>query len=391
MTTSADSVERRLLPPVMFSRILSDTSNQLFNPFLGIIASGLGIPVQQFGLLLGLRSLAGLSGPLLGSVADRWGALRVAKLGIVLMAAGLLALAASSTVHLVFLAMVAMGVALGVVNPALQAHVSALVEYRRRARVLSVVEYSWALAGIVGLTATGWLISGIGWRPTIVVIALLLLLSLRGLNRLALGDVTSAGPIATNRPALTSTAWLGALIVGLLFFSVFNVMIVHGVWLTTAFGLGPKALGLVSLVLGVADLVGAGSVALSAGRFNVGKLALASTTVGAAVYVGLGLATGTLLGAILALAVARSLMQVGFISMLTLLSEVSPGSRGLVMTLAAAVGQVGMAIAAGTGPWVYEAWGLAALAGVSGTSLLVAAVIVFVFIRGLRVGRSTLL
>lgn len=388
--TRAHAVDGRLLRPVMFSRVLADTSNQLFNPFLGAIAIGLGLTVPQLGLLLGLRSLSGLTGPLLGSVGDRWGALRVAKVGIVLMATGLLLLALSRGLYLTLLGMVAMGVALGVINPALQAHVGAVVEFRRRAKVLSVIEYSWALAGIIGLAACGWSIAVIGWRATVALVAALLLSSLLGLNRLAPAPADGAVVLRAQRARLTPAAKLGALAVALLFFSMFNVTIVHGVWLTDAFGLGPEALGLVSLALGIADLAGAASVSLIAGRVSVGVLASTSAVAGAAVYLGLGFAAGSLAAALSMLAATRALMQVGFVSMLTLLSEVSPTNRALVMTSAAAAGQVGMAAAAIMGPWSYATLGLTTLGAVSGTSLIGATVVIQAFDRRFRRERGVL-
>ena len=55
------------------ARLLIDTSTQLFNPFLAIIAAGLGVNVIVMGAVVSLRSATGLFAPIFGGLAERWG------------------------------------------------------------------------------------------------------------------------------------------------------------------------------------------------------------------------------------------------------------------------------------------------------------------------------
>src|SRR5690554_1440812 len=228
---------RRLLPPLVISRLLGDTANQLFNPFLGSIAAGIGISNQQLGLLVGLRSLSGLSGPALGALADRRGYLNLARLGIVLMAVGLIILSQSTTVWTAGAAMLPMGVALGLINPALQAYVGSFVSHSQRARGMGIFEYSWALAGIVGLSATGWIIAAFGWQAGVLTLAGLLLSSLLLFRRLpAPAPLSATRRMVSHDPIAGTSMWTGIAAVGLIFYASLNIMIVHGVWLGEEFG-----------------------------------------------------------------------------------------------------------------------------------------------------------
>ena len=79
---------RHLLAACIATRLVVDTSIQLFFSFLQVIALGMGLNVVVLGRMLSLRSAVGLSAPLFGSAADRYGYLRVMRLALVLCAAG---------------------------------------------------------------------------------------------------------------------------------------------------------------------------------------------------------------------------------------------------------------------------------------------------------------
>lgn len=375
---------RQVLPAIMTTRLLSDTANQMFNPFLAIFAAGIGVSLQQLGVLLSIRSLAGLTGPVFGAMADRYGALPVARFGLMLLAAGLVLLGASTSWLTALLAVLPMGVALGIINPALQAYLGSVIRFERRARALSVAEYSWALAGIVGLLAFGWLISFVGWRGAVFVLAGALVLGQFGLRLLPAQPTAHA--VGNGRSVrLPALAWLGSAVVALLFFTMFSAMVVHGAWLTDVFATDARSLGVVALVLGVADLVGAALVSVLGSRVNVAGLASVTSVLCAAAYLWLALtAPVTLAASVALLAVVRFTMQSAFVSVLTLLSEVAPYARGLVMATAAALGQVGMALAALVGPSAYASFGFGSVALISSVGMGVAGLLLVLFRQGFQ-------
>jgi MFS family permease len=154
----------RLIGMSMVTRLLVDTSVQIFAPFLTIIAAGLGTDAVTLGRLISLRSAVGLVAPLFGALADRLGYRRIIRLTLLIAVAGLFLTGGSSNVGLTTLGMVLTGVGLASVVPPLQAYLSAQLPPSHHARGLAIVEYAWALAGIVGLFLAGQLIAATSWR-----------------------------------------------------------------------------------------------------------------------------------------------------------------------------------------------------------------------------------
>ena len=139
---------RYILAACVATRVVVDTSVQLFFSFLQVIALGMALDVVVLGRLLSLRSAVGLSAPLFGSAADRYGYLRVMRLSLVLAAAGTFLLGSRGGFWSVAAGMVLSGVGLTGFLPTVQAYISAQLPFAQRARGIGILEYSWALAGI---------------------------------------------------------------------------------------------------------------------------------------------------------------------------------------------------------------------------------------------------
>ena len=146
----------RLISTSIVAKLLVDINTQIFSPFLPIIAAGLGIDVITMGRLLGLRSAVGLLSPFFGTLADRRGYRLVIRMGLLLTALGMFLVASSYQLWMVAAGMVAAGLGVSSFIPTLQAYVSARLPYDQRARALGMVEYSWAITGIVGLSLIGF-------------------------------------------------------------------------------------------------------------------------------------------------------------------------------------------------------------------------------------------
>ncbi|OUC06250.1 hypothetical protein RY27_22210, partial [Litorilinea aerophila] len=154
----------RLMGTSIAARLLVDTHSQIFNPFLSLFAAGLGTDVVTMGQLVSLRNLMGLCAPFLGVLADRQGYRRVLRLSLLLGAAGSFLIAGSYHLSMAVVGMVLSGLGIAGFIPTLQAYLSARLPYARRARGMGMLEYSWALTGIVSLSLIGWLIQEWGWR-----------------------------------------------------------------------------------------------------------------------------------------------------------------------------------------------------------------------------------
>ena len=154
----------------LVAKLFVDTTVQLYNPFLTIYAGGLGVSTVVMGRLVSVRNIMGLTSPLFGALADRVGYRLVMRLGLLLAGIGMFLLATGGPTGVLVFAMMLAGVGQTAYGPNLHAYVSARSPYEKRAQALGIVEYAWALAGIVGLSLIGQLIAFASWREPLLVL-----------------------------------------------------------------------------------------------------------------------------------------------------------------------------------------------------------------------------
>ncbi len=395
MPPSDDVSLRRLLSIAVGARIFNDTGIQIFGPYLAAIASGLGISIVSLGALNSLRSLMGLAAPLTGSIADNIGYRATMRALLLLSAAGSLAFALSPNLPVAVAGLLVMGLGLFSFAPVLQAYVSAQVPYRRRSRGLGIVEYGWALAGILGLSVSGLLIDRFGWRAPFLVISAGLLLTF-----FVFGAFPRTPAHAPSQTAAASalrqwrewprrlrallqlesnarSAWAAMLANALNVFAASNISFIYGVWLGREYGVSATRLGLVALLLGAAELCGSVLVSIVGDRLGKYRSILGSSIVGVAAYLLLPLldSLATLIILIAGLIFSRFLFEVSIVSSISLLSEQVPTQRGKVLALSSAMVTGGIAASSVVGPLSYTAWGISGPALIAAACSFVAAVL----------------
>ncbi len=389
---------RQLMAVAISTRLVVDTLTQFFNSFLAIVAVGVGVDAITLGRLVSLRSAVGLAAPVFGTLADRVGYRRIMRLGLLLAASGALLTGISTDVWMIAGGMVLSGLGLSAFVPTLQAYMSARLPYERRAQGIGTLEYSWALAGIIGLSLTGLLIGAAGWRAPFFVISGGLML-----GWLAFGFLPSArdGEGVRLRPTLgagrgSTVQNLRAFFVlphsnrstyalyianGFFFFAQFHILISHSSWLKTEYGLGPELLGTVALIQGVADLVGSVLVSTITDRVGKKRSVLIGMVGSFVIYATLPFFNTGLLPVVIALGLMRLFFEFGIVSNISLLSEQVPEQRGKVMTLAAAFTLTASTIAGLTGPWAYATYGVWGLGSISAIFTGLAALILWTLVH----------
>jgi len=382
---------RRLIGVGMSAKLLVDIGVQMFNPFLPIFAAGLGVDVLTMGRLLGLRSATGLLAPVAGALADRTGYRRVIRGALLLSAAGFFLLAAANSLWLITLAFLLIGVGASSFVPTLQAYVSARLPYAIRARGLGMIEYAWALTGILGLPLVGLMLQHLSWQVPLIVLG-------AGLTAMAFvfgllpparqsGPRTAPGarrgaPLDFFRiGANARSAYAAIAAAALSYFAAMQVMIAHGVWLQAEYGLSAAQLGAVAFVLGFFDLAASVSVSLFTDRIGKRRsvlIGIAGSLVG---YVLMPFFNFNVVAATLAIALARMFFEFNIVSHFPLLSQQSPPHRGKLMTLGAAISLAGATVAGFSGPWLYLTAGVGALAATSAVAVTASLVLVLTLVN----------
>ena len=398
-TVSAPAVltARRMISLAISIRLLVDTSIQIFNPFLAVIAAGLGIDVLAMGRLVSLRSAMGLATPIFGAMADRIGYRPIMHLSLLAAALGLLMVGLSHAWTTAALGMALMGLGLSTFIPTLQAYLSTRLPYERRAQGMAIIEYAWALAGIVGLFLAGLLIEATSWRAPFFVLAGGLLLGAIGFGAV---PVPAAQPQAALRqtavrwrPTMASvrslvdlgrgagSAWGAIAAQALIAYAVSHVIIIHGGWLAREYGLGPAQLGSVALAGGLADLSASVLVSLVADRIGKRRSVLLGTVGALVAYSLLPLFNRGVILAVIGICLVRFCFEFSIVSNIPLLSEQIPEQRAKVLTLASASGLVGITLASLSGPWAYTRWGVWGLGPAAALASALALAITLVRVR----------
>jgi MFS transporter, DHA1 family, inner membrane transport protein len=380
------------LAAAALARLFLNTARRFAYPFAPALARGLEVPLTSVTSLVALNQGSGLLSPFLGQLADRWGPRTMMLLGLAALASGMLAAAALPLYATVLLALLLAGIGKSCFDPALQAYVGARVNWERRGLAIGLVEFAWAGSSLVGIPLVGWLIGRHGWRSPFLLLGALAVASLVLLGML-LPRIQPARAGAPARMAV-SKAWrlllhrraaLGALGYSLCF-SMANdtLFVVYGAWLERDFHLPLAALGSATIVIGAAELLAEGLMALVADRIGLARAAVGGVVLTAAAYLVLPAAARTLPLALAALFAVFLAFEFTVVTGLGLITEVLPDARGTMMGALAATSSTGRMLGALTGGYVWL-WGGLAATGVVASALSALALGLLVWgLRGWR-------
>lgn len=379
-------------------KLIVDTTVQIYNPFLTIIAAGLGISVVSMGRLVALRGFMGLAAPFLGGLADRIGYRRVVRVNLLLIGVGMLLAAVSGNVILFAVAMILAGIGHVGYTPNWHAYLSARLPYEKRATGLGITEYSWALAGILGLSASGYLIEAFTWRAPFYLFGAALVAMAFVYGTLPVDHISGAS--SQDRPAMRQmvrptprftafftlgkhaiSVWSSIATCGFITFANMHLMIIHGGWLATEFSLGAVNLGKVAFIFGFVDLVASFLVSVFADRVGK-KRSAAIGIVGMVIgFTILPFLDRSLALALVGIGVPRFFFEIAIVSMFPLLSEQVESQRGKVLSLGITANLLATMLAGLTGPAAYLRYGVWGLGPVCVASSVVAFVLLIRLVR----------
>lgn len=357
----------RLITVSLLMRLVVDAAVRMFYPYLPEISRGLGITLSQGGLLIALRSATVFFSPVFGLWNDRHGPTWLLTGALLVQGVSLWWLSSVQGVVAAIPPMLLLGLCSAAFIPTLQAAISDLVPFGRRGRVLGIVEFSWALTGLVILPLVGLLMVARGWQAPFRVLAILSLVvaplpwllprqrARIGQARISLGKTMAL--------VWGSTSARGAIIAsGLLFVAAEGFFVTYGAWLERSFGLAPDAIGRVAALLGVAELAASTVSSLFIDRVGkrrgvaAGLLAM-TLTMAALPFLGgsLGLATIGMFAFTLS-------FEFTIVSNIGLMSEQVPRARGTVLSLGAMAVGISRTFSGYASVVLFERGGMAATA-----------------------------
>lgn len=356
----------------VLARTTLNTAARMAYPFLPFIARGLGVPLEAAASLVALRAATGYASLAVGPMADRYRRRTLILIALALFVAAALVAASFSQFSLFAVGFVGMGLAKIILDPTSIAYISDRVPYAMRARATGILEIPWALAALVGIPLVGWTIARYGWQAPYWGLAAFGVLSLAlAMWAFPVGDHAphhSGGHVLSSLGhalRVPNVRWMWPMMLCLVLANEM-VFIVYGAWLEGSFGLGPAALGSVSIATGLAELGGEGLSSAFLDRIGKKRGILLGLLALAAAYPLLPLlASRGLGGAVFTLALILLGFEFTLVSTIPLVTELAPTARATSLSINITGNQTGRVLGALIGPLVYATvgmWGNVALA-----------------------------
>ena len=351
-------------------RLIINVTHRMAYPFLPAIARGLGVSVTSAGLLITARSTVGLASPLFGPLSDRVGRRQMMVTGLLALACGGVVIACVPRYPAALAGFLLLGLAKVIFDPSLLAYLGDRVPYRRRGLAIAATELSWAGGLLIGAPVVGLIIGRWGWRvpfgvsaalAAVGLAALLLVLPSDRSDRRRVTDPSIASSfVVAWRTILGNQRAAAALAVLFLVGGANEVLfIVYGTWMETGFGLSVGRLGLATIVIGVAELlgeIGAGGLSDRLGKRRSVSIGLVLTATG---YALLPLVSASLRSALAGLFLIFLCFEFAIVSNIPLVTELMPRERGTMMAMSIAAFSLGRAVAAPVGTALWATGGLA--------------------------------
>lgn len=326
--------------------------NYIVVAILPEIAGNLGVTIGVVGLLASAYALPNaFLAPVFGPISDRYGRKVVMLAGMGLFIVAVVVSALAPTFEILLAARVVNGLGAAIVLPAAIAYVSDQTPVNERGRAISTLMTAYPASTLLGLPLGGLAAAVAGWRASFGVVALLAVVSFVLLARLA-GDrpraSASVGYFTRLTEVLGDRRVVGALAVTAVWFTAALGLFAYvGEFYHRTFGLGSGEIGLVFVVIGI---VGVTSTRVG-GRFIDVLGAKRSVLIGIACY-GTAVFLLPFTAVALPIAIANFVLWVfgvwfGLPAQQTIVSDLTPESRGTTLAFNSSAMYVGGVIGPG--------------------------------------------
>jgi predicted MFS family arabinose efflux permease len=330
-------------------RVVFNTFYRMIYPFLPIIAKGFGVDLRTISYPITVRSLMGIVGPFLASVADSRGRKAGIIIGTVVYSIAISLIVIWPTYPAFFVALSLALIGYLTFVPSMQAYLGDIVVYEQRARVLGITEFAWSLSAIIGVPLAGFIIARNGWMAPFPLIAFLGGVSVVILAWMLPKDpppnVENPGFLRNLRQVFTYPPAIAALVMaGLYTAANESVTLVYGWWVGEAFALNIASLIIAVVVIGISELGGEILVTLFTDRIGK-RRALAIGIIGNCLAaLALPIFGHWLAGALISLFFFYLTFEFTIVSGIPLMSEIMPSARATMLASHMAILAMGRAL-----------------------------------------------
>ena len=361
---------------ITFGRFVSNIAYRLVFPFLPTVSRGLGVTTGTMGTALAMRDLVEVSSPLLGKVTDRRGTSQAMVAGICGLGMAAALQGASSGLILFVFALVLASISKNSFDIGSSAWTGASVPFEKRSRAIGLIETTWALSFIIGMPIAAVLIRAGTWRTPFLVTAVLCTVTGAVFQIFIAG---SQEPYAVrSRTRLSSTARFALLAMVALGAGHMMMLVTFATFLEDEHGLSTSGLGLIALIIGVAELAGSGGVTVFGDRFGKVKVVKFALILSLPLSFCLPLGESSIWTALLLISFWFVCTESVIVSMLSTCTELDRNARGAMMGYVYAGWALGRFFGAIIGARVYES------SGMRPVSIIMAVTLSFAFLIVLK-------
>jgi predicted MFS family arabinose efflux permease len=340
-------------------RLVFNTFYRMIYPFLLIFAKGFGVDLQTISYPIKVRSLMGIVGPFLASVADSRGRKAGILIGTIIYTVAISLIVIWPTYPAFFVALSLAFIGYLIFVPSMQAYLGDTVAYEQRARVLGITEFAWSLSAIIGVPLAGFIIARKGWMAPFPLIAVLGGVSVVTLAWMLPKDpppnVENPGFLRNLRQVFTYPPAIAALaMAGLYTAANESITLVYGWWIGEAFALNIASLIIAAVVIGISELGGEILVTLFTDRIGK-RRALAIGIIGNCMAaLALPIFGHWLAGALICLFFFYLTFEFTIVSGIPLMSEIMPSARATMLASHMAILAIGRAVGDQVAPTLFN-------------------------------------
>ena len=349
---------------IFFARLAINISKRFAYPFVSPIAATLSVPVESVQNVIALNNSAGLLSPILGTISEHYGR-KTVMVGILLVMTGMSLLAALFSSYGVFVVvMFGLGIGKIIYDPTVQAYFGDTIHFSRRARVMGIAELSWALSLFVAAPVAGYLLDTSSLQAVFLFIAIM-----SGLGALALWTLVESdekpeaehkrirmiNPLAAMRTVGSHPPALSALLFSLCLATSHEIFFInYGLWMGRAFDLVLTALGAVTIVIALGEVIGEFIVISLADRFGTKRTAMYGMLLAAGCFIIIPNLAFSLPLAMFGIFVMFIAIEASIVASFPLFTEILPEARAVMMSANMGAHSLGRVAGASLGALIYK-------------------------------------
>jgi len=358
---------------VLFFRLLLNTGRRFVYPFAPAFSRGLDVPLSAITAILATCQVTSLIGLFSGPLADRYGYRTMMRIGLGLLASGMLLCGLATGYWWIFFGLVVASLGKIVFDPAIQAFIGRQVPFEKRGRVIGVVETAWAGSTLVGIPILGLCIEHLGLASTFWFLALFGAVGWLAVTWVIPADVSDPGRdqggmrIFAALPLLFRIRPAAGMLLFGFFISIANdsLFVVYGAWFEQAFLTNIATLGFSTVTIGVAELLGESLTAVFADKLGLKRTTILGLCLASCSYCLLPVIGNSLPAAMVGVFLVFLTFEFTIVTSFSLSTELLPEARATMMAGFYATSGVGRMIGVLLGGWLWQMGGITVVAWTS--------------------------